>query len=132
MYKYQLQKKMKTHLTIGFIRYHGKLGLLVFCYLFFQLLFGLTMAFMPSLFGNVTKAKSLWKYHRMTGYTLIVIIWVTAQLGIRADYIYKNLWSPKLMIGHWIALVFVVIGVAGRVRLYKWGFSKGNTVVSRN
>ena len=91
------------------------------------------MAFIPNLYGNVTKAKSLWKYHRMTGYTLIIIVMVTAQLGIRADYIYNNLWSPKLMIGHWIALIFIIIGISGRVRFYKWGFSKGNnTVVSRN
>ncbi|KAI9250454.1 eukaryotic cytochrome b561-domain-containing protein, partial [Phascolomyces articulosus] len=104
-----------------FTSYHGKFGLAVFCYLFFQLLFGLTIAYIPQLYGNITKAKQLWKYHRMTGYILIILIWFTAQLGIRADYIYNNLWSPKLMIAHWIALVLVVVGITGRLRFSKWG-----------
>ncbi|KAI9488377.1 eukaryotic cytochrome b561-domain-containing protein, partial [Zychaea mexicana] len=113
----------KEHFTSN----HGKFGLTVFCYLFFQLLFGLTIAYIPRLYGNVTKAKQLWKFHRMTGYILLVLIWITAQLGVRADYMYKNLWSPKLIIGHYIALALVVIGIAGRVRLSKWGLSSSTS-----
>ncbi|KAI9250453.1 eukaryotic cytochrome b561-domain-containing protein [Phascolomyces articulosus] len=100
---------------------HAKFGLTVFIYIFFQALFGITTAYFPGIFGSVTKGKSLWKFHRMTGYLFLVIVWVTAQLGIRTDLMKNFMPVPNLMAGHWVALVLVVIGIAGRVRIYKWG-----------
>lgn len=96
----------------------------MFCYLFCQSLFGLLIAYVPSLiFGNVASAKRLWKFHRMTGYVLLVLVWLTAQLGVRADYMISNLWSEKLMWLHWVALALVTIGVVARIRLWKWGIT---------
>lgn len=101
-------------------RLHGKLGLFVFIYLFVQLAFGVSMAFLPRAFGSVDKAKSVWKYHRIFGYVLLVFVWITAQLGVRADYIYNNLWSKHLIWLHWVALVLVFGGIIYRIRFTKW------------
>ncbi|CDS10675.1 hypothetical protein LRAMOSA11161 [Lichtheimia ramosa] len=107
-----------------FTSLHAQLGLTLFCYLFCQSLFGLLIAYVPSLiFGNVASAKRLWKFHRMTGYVLLVLVWLTAQLGVRADYMISNLWSEKLMWLHWVALGLVTIGVVARIRLWKWGIT---------
>ncbi|KAI7875605.1 hypothetical protein K492DRAFT_173199 [Lichtheimia hyalospora FSU 10163] len=107
-----------------FTSLHGQLGLALFCYLFCQSLFGLLISYLPTLvFGNVATAKRLWKFHRMTGYLLLVLVWLTAQLGVRADYMINNLWSDKLMWLHWVALLLVAVGVVARIRLWKWGIS---------
>lgn len=106
-----------------FIRFHGKLGLFVFIYLFVQMVFGIIIAFCPAqAFGTVEKGKNLWKYHRRTGYVLILLVWVEAQFGVRADYMYNNLYSPHLLWFHWVALFLVFFGLYRRIRFHKWGF----------
>ena len=100
---------------------HGKLGLFVFVYLFIQLLFGITIALTPTLYGSIDKAKSLWKYHRILGYVLLLLVWFTSQLGVRADYMYNNLYDTKLIYLHWLSLIFVVTGLVYRTRTRKWG-----------
>ncbi|KAI8638678.1 eukaryotic cytochrome b561-domain-containing protein [Parasitella parasitica] len=106
-----------------FESFHGQMGLFVFIYLFIQAVFGLSMAFLPKLiFGSVEKAKSLWKYHRMFGYILLLLVWFTAQLGVRADYMYNNLYNPHLIWLHWVSLVLVFGGLFARIRFKKWGF----------
>lgn len=80
------------------------------------------MAFLPrQIFGSVDKAKSTWKYHRVFGYILLVLVWTTAQLGVRADYMYNNLYSPHLIWLHWVSLILVFSGLYGRIRFKKWG-----------
>lgn len=104
------------------IRFHGKMGLFVFIYLFVQLVFGVSMALLPKqIFGSVDKAKSTWKYHRVFGYILLLLVWITAQLGVRADYMYNNLYSPHLIWLHWVSLALVFGGLYSRIRFNKWG-----------
>ncbi|KAI9249002.1 eukaryotic cytochrome b561-domain-containing protein [Sporodiniella umbellata] len=101
---------------------HGKLGLFVFIYLLIQVFFGITIGLMPNTFYKSTnKAKSLWKYHRVFGYILLLLVWFTAQLGIRADYIYNNMYSPHLVYLHWVSLLLVSVGLISRTRTSKWG-----------
>ncbi|KAI8380343.1 eukaryotic cytochrome b561-domain-containing protein [Blakeslea trispora] len=105
-----------------FESFHGKLGLFVFIFLTVQLIFGITMAYFPQqVFGSVDKGKSLWKFHRISGYILLSLVWLTAQLGVRADYMYNNLYSTQLIWLHWVAVALVVFGVLSRIRLTKWG-----------
>lgn len=42
-----------------------------------QALIGATAFFTPRLYGSVGNAKSLYKYHRMSGYLLLVLMFVT-------------------------------------------------------
>jgi hypothetical protein len=102
---------------------HGLLGFFVFVYLALQLVFGITIAFVPRMYGSVGKAKSLWKYHRVFGYILLILVWIQALLGIRTDYIYYNLYIPHLIWLYWVSLFLVVGGLIGRIRFTKWGIS---------
>jgi hypothetical protein len=56
-----------------------------------QLLFGILAAYVPSLFGGVARAKSLYRYHRISGYFLFSLLWVTALYGVK---------TPFLLVGH--------------------------------
>ncbi|KAI7865735.1 hypothetical protein BDF14DRAFT_1822953 [Spinellus fusiger] len=114
--KYLLNKE---HLT----SVHGYLGAFVFVYMVIQVLFGLTIAFFRHLYGSEFAAKQLWKYHRVSGYFLLILLWTTAQLGVRADYMYNNLWSRHLIWLHWVAVFLVAAGVFGRIRVSKWGIT---------
>ncbi|KAI8047390.1 eukaryotic cytochrome b561-domain-containing protein [Gilbertella persicaria] len=108
-----------------FESFHGKLGLFVFIFLAIQLIFGIAMAFLPRhAFGSVERGKSLWKYHRVSGYILLVLVWLTSQLGVRADYMYNNLYSVHLLWLHWVAVFLVFAGIANRIRLKKWGIKQ--------
>jgi cytochrome b561 len=98
----------------------------VFIYLALQLVFGITIAFLPKIYGSIEKAKNLWKYHRVFGYILLALVWTTAQFGIRADYMYTNLYSPHLIWLHWVSLFLVVGGVIGRIRFAKWGINNNS------
>lgn len=99
------------------------MGLFVFALLWIQIVFGLTIVYTPSLvFGSVANAKQWWKYHRRIGYILLSLVWLTAQLGVRADYMYNNLWSEHLIWLHWVALLLVVGGLVARTRVRKMGF----------
>lgn len=97
------------------------MGLFVFIYLLIQLVFGLTVGFYPQVFGSVEKGKSLWKYHRVFGYVLLLIVFTTALLGARADYMYNNLYSPHLYYLYVVALLLVAGGISSRIRLNKLG-----------
>ncbi|RUP43725.1 eukaryotic cytochrome b561-domain-containing protein [Jimgerdemannia flammicorona] len=72
----------KEHFTTT----HSQLGAFTSSYLLIQLLFGLSMVYLPNLFGGVGKAKALWKYHRLSGYFLFIFVWVTAQFGAHSDW----------------------------------------------
>ncbi|CAO3583740.1 unnamed protein product [Absidia cylindrospora] len=106
----------KSHFTSG----HGKLGVSVILYLISQLLFGLVCAYVPGLSPAV---KKLWKYHRLTGYIFLSLVWVTAVFGLQADYIVANSWliPSSLLLSNWpfLVVVFIILGVGLRIRPYK-------------
>lgn len=56
---------------------HAYLGVVTYSLLVLQALVGATAFYTPSLFGGSAKAKSLYKYHRMSGYVLLVVMFVT-------------------------------------------------------
>lgn len=106
------------------ISVHGKLGLFVFIYLFVQVVFGATIGLIPiTIYGSLDKAKKLWKYHRILGYILLLLLWITTQLGVRADYMYNNLYNPYLIHLHWLSLALVFVGLFYRIRVSKLGKS---------
>lgn len=95
----------------------------MFSLLWVQIAFGVTIAYTPTLvFGSVANAKRLWKYHRRFGYVLLGLVWLTAQLGVRADYTYNNLWSEHLIWLHWVGVSLVAGGLVARTRVSKMGF----------
>jgi hypothetical protein len=86
--------------------------------------FGFVIAFVPTIFGGVSQAKALWKYHRVSGYTFLILVWTTTLIGVHAAYFIVKFPAPSLLWLHWLALVMVMIGIIFRVDIGKWGLKK--------
>jgi len=101
---------------------HAILGLTFYVLVYIQAVVGFTQYYTPSLYGGVDKAKSIYKYHRMSGY-------VIATLGLAT--ICAATWTTYSLnvahIQHWaviVASVLVLVGVVPRIRLSKFGLRK--------
>ncbi|RUS14458.1 eukaryotic cytochrome b561-domain-containing protein, partial [Endogone sp. FLAS-F59071] len=111
-----------THGAAHFTSTHGKLGITTISYLLVQILFGAATIYAPALFGGVNQAKALYKYHRLSGYLVFVLVWVTAQYGVHSDWAVAYYPFPTFTNGLWyLATGLVVIGVFSRVHLSKLG-----------
>lgn len=101
---------------------HAILGLTFYVLVYLQAVVGFTQYYTPSLYGGVDQAKSIYKYHRMSGY-------VIATLGLAT--ICAATWTTYSLnvahIQHWaviVASVLVLVGVVPRIRLSKFGLKK--------
>ena len=91
---------------------HGKAGLATILLLSVQGSFGLVMLVFPSALGGVRQAKAMYKYHRMSGYFGLFLIWLTALGGTQAN------WTVEQFDHVWVwllAISLVAIGVGFRV-----------------
>ncbi|KAI9772191.1 MAG: hypothetical protein M1839_002509 [Geoglossum umbratile] len=98
---------------------HAILGAICYIFLFLQSLVGFTQYYTPRLYGGVNNAKKVYKYHRMSGYTVLVLLLVTVMAATRTDYIHNviriKLWAVT------IPVVLVLIGVLPRIKKQKLG-----------
>ncbi|ROW04246.1 hypothetical protein VSDG_01094 [Cytospora chrysosperma] len=102
---------------------HGYLGVAASLVLLVQYLFGFLMWGVPGVFGGLDKAKALWKYHRMSGYLLYLLILATVISAVYTDF-NVNVLSIRL----WtvcVAVALIVIGVYPRLHPRKLGFNIG-------
>ncbi|KAH9869702.1 hypothetical protein IAQ61_006914 [Plenodomus lingam] len=101
---------------------HARLGLAFYVLVYVQALVGFTQYYVPSLYGSVDRAKSIYKYHRLAGYLIAVLglaticasSWTTYSLNV-------------LHMQHWavvVASVLVLVGVVPRIRLSKFGLRR--------
>lgn len=108
------------HSAPHFTSAHGRLGVVTYGLLFVQSLIGLTQYLTPSLYGGVEKAKSVYKYHRLSGYVILVLMLATVAAATQTDtggrILGLKLWSVLL------AGALVLIGILPRVRLAKFGY----------
>nr|CAG8507804.1 5509_t:CDS:2 [Entrophospora candida] len=102
----------KEHFTTP----HGVFGLITIILLIIQSVAGGTLVNFPGLFGGVTKAQMIYKYHRMSGYFLLFLIYLTAIGGTQNDWTknqFDNLWV-------WLSAVgLILVGIVGRVKSNK-------------
>ncbi|KAH6606668.1 cytochrome b-561 [Trichoderma cornu-damae] len=113
--------KEKSH-NAHFHSVHGYLGVITSVVLLLQYLVGFTMWATPRLYGGEDKAKAVWKYHRYSGYFVLLLLLVTINSATQTDY-NKNVLKLKL----WATLVLsiiVVIGIFPRIQKQKLGFSR--------
>ncbi|KAF7295281.1 NAD dependent epimerase dehydratase family protein [Mycena indigotica] len=107
-----------------FKSWHGKFGLATFTWIFVQVLLGGgSVWFGGAAFGGGSKAKAVWKYHRLSGYVLFVLLMVTAHLGgFWSGWGHK--YSPLSMriLAYAIGPLACVIGLYIRVRPSKMKF----------
>lgn len=112
-----------SHSGTHFESAHARLGLVAYILVILQVLVGFTQYFTPGLYGGEANAKSLYKYHRVGGYITTVVMLATI---CAATYTTYNVNVMKIQL--WavvVASVLVVLGVAARVRLSKFGWMAG-------
>jgi hypothetical protein len=108
-----------NHNGIYFESIHGKLGLTTYILLVIQSLVGFTQYFVPRVYGGVDNAKAIYKWHRMSGYVILVMMLVTVSAATQTSY---N--SDVLDIKLWAVLVssiLILIGVLPRIKKQKFG-----------
>jgi cytochrome b561 len=108
-----------SHDKAHFTSPHSKFGIFVATYLVIQLVFGSLSVNAPNLFGGPAKAKAMWKYHRMSGYLVLMLAWATALYGVTTVQDMLPSWGVSA------AIVFgglVILGVGARIRPAKFGF----------
>ncbi|KAF1963511.1 hypothetical protein CC80DRAFT_486884 [Byssothecium circinans] len=101
---------------------HAILGLLFYILIVLQALVGFTQYYTPSLYGGVDNAKSVWKYHRASGYLVLLVGLATVCASS-----WTTFGDKVLGIQHWaviVASVLVLAGVLPRIKLEKFGLRR--------
>lgn len=102
---------------------HGYLGVLTSVVLLVQYIFGFLMWGVPGVFGGVDNAKALWKYHRISGYLLFLLILATVVSAVWTDFnvnvLNIRLWAVV------VSIALIVLGVYPRLHPRKLGFNTG-------
>ena len=84
-----------------------------------QALVGITQYYFPGLYGGVENAKKVYKYHRMSGYVLLVLGFATVAAATQIDYnvnvLHIKLWAVV------VAAVVTLVGVLPRIKKQKMG-----------
>ena len=102
---------------------HAILGLITYILILCQVVVGFTQYFVPGLYGGEENAKKLYKYHRVAGYFIFLMLLATAAAATQTDYNVN-----VLGISLWAVLVaglITLVGVLPRVRLAKFGWLAG-------
>ncbi|KAJ7093180.1 hypothetical protein C8R44DRAFT_835539 [Mycena epipterygia] len=113
-----------AHGANHFVSWHGKLGIITMAWIVIQVLLGGgSVWFGGAAFGGGSKAKAIWKYHRVSGYVLFFMLMFTAHLG-GAWSGWSKRYSPLSMriAAYGIALLACVAGLYLRVRPSKMKF----------
>jgi hypothetical protein len=98
---------------------HAILGLTTYILLGIQTLVGFTQYFTPQLYGSVERAKSIYKWHRISGYVVLTFLLATVAAATQTDFNKQTL-DIKL----WAVLIsaaLVLIGVFPRIKKQKLG-----------
>lgn len=100
---------------------HGYMGVATSFVLLAQYAVGFTMWAVPALYGGEERAKSVWKYHRWSGYFVLLLLLATVCTATQTDYI-----RDVLKIKFWAVVllsVLIVVGVFPRIQKRKLGFA---------
>ncbi|CAG8235091.1 unnamed protein product [Penicillium olsonii] len=103
-----------------FVSPHGVLGLITVIIIVLQALVGVFQYFVPvTVFGSVDAGKLIYKYHRWSGYVLLLLEMATVvaatQTGYNLAAIHIPLW------GVLVSIVLVLAGVGARIKKHKLG-----------
>jgi len=108
-----------SHGAAHFTSVHGKLGLITYILLAIQSFVGFTQYFVPKLYGGVNNAKALYKYHRASGYVILVVMLATASAAsvtdTGRDMLHLKLWSFL------VCAALILVGILPRIKKQKLG-----------
>lgn len=99
---------------------HAILGLITYICFIIQALIGIAQFYTPGIFGSMGNAKAIYKYHRMSGYALLILAFATVAAATQTDF-NKN----ELHIRLWAVIVAASLTLAGvlpRIKKQKLGF----------
>jgi uncharacterized membrane protein len=100
---------------------HSVLGLITYIIVILQALVGVAQFWLPkTIFGSIENAEKIYKYHRISGYVLLILELATISAATQTDC-NKNIFHIKL----WavlVAAVLVILGVGARIKKHKLGF----------
>ncbi|KAK7208890.1 hypothetical protein V2G26_016068 [Clonostachys chloroleuca] len=99
---------------------HGYLGVISSFVLLAQYFVGFTIWATPRLYGSVDNAKSIYKYHRWSGYLILTLLLATVVAAIDTPFNYNVLKIPL-----WAVLllaILILVGVYPRIQKQKLGF----------
>ncbi|KAL2411325.1 hypothetical protein ABEF95_000514 [Exophiala dermatitidis] len=116
-----IEMNKASHPETRFQSVHGKMGLVAYILIFLQWLVGFTSFFAPELvYRSVDRAKSIYKYHRIAGYTILTFLLAVVAAATTTPYnvhvLHIKLWAVL------VAAVFVLLGVVPRIKKHKLGF----------
>ncbi|KZF25239.1 hypothetical protein L228DRAFT_244034 [Xylona heveae TC161] len=110
-----------AHNGIHFESPHAILGLITYIFFFIQSFVGVTQYYTPALYGGEVKAKKIWKYHRASGYIVLILSLATIAAATQTDYnknvLHIQLWAVL------VAAVLVLAGIIPRIKKQKFGLS---------
>ncbi|KAJ7349272.1 hypothetical protein DFH08DRAFT_959436 [Mycena albidolilacea] len=112
------------HGATHFKSWHGKLGIGAMGWIFIQVLLGGgSVWFGGAAFGGGSRAKAIWKYHRLSGYVLFLLLMFTAHIGGAWSHwgIKYIPWSMRAL-AYGAALGACIAGVYIRLRPSKMKF----------
>jgi hypothetical protein len=103
-----------------FVSPHGILGLTTYIAIVLQALVGVIQYFLPAtVLGSIEAGKRLYKYHRWSGYVLLLLEMATVvaatQTTFNVNVIHIPLW------GVLVAAVLILAGVGARIKKHKLG-----------
>ena len=118
MYKRQVYNKA-AHNGAHFTSVHGRLGLSVYILFILQALIGAVAFYTPGLLGGVQRAKATYKYHRISGYAVVVLsfaaVATATQTPFNVNVLHIRLWAVI------VCAVILLMGVLPRIKKQKLG-----------
>ncbi|KAL4074654.1 hypothetical protein V8B97DRAFT_1729174 [Scleroderma yunnanense] len=113
-----------SHSAPHFTSWHGTCGIITVVWLIIQATFGAASVWYGgAALGGGMKAKSLWKYHRLSGYILLPLALFTAHLaGSESYWVTHNSSALARFVAYNLAPVVIVVGIYSRIRPSKMKF----------
>jgi cytochrome b-561 len=98
---------------------HAYLGVATSFVIIAQYLVGFTMWATQALYGGEANAKAIWKYHRYSGYLVLLLLLITVAFATQTPY---NTGTLKIKLWAVVLLsVLIVVGVVPRIQKQKLG-----------
>jgi hypothetical protein len=109
----------ELHHGAHFQSLHARLGLTVYILFAVQALIGAAAFYTPALFGGVQKAKATYKYHRISGYLVVVLslaaVASATQTPFNQNALHIRLWAVI------VTSLILLVGVLPRIKKQKLG-----------
>jgi len=112
------------HEAPHFTTWHATFGILAVAWMFIQMFLGAGSVWYGGvLFGGGAKAKSIWKYHRLSGYLLFPFFLITIMIGGGwSDWTTASMATIARVFTFGIAPAAILIGLWSRARTSKMKF----------